>query len=196
MEVLPDIVAPEPVVVFCGLAGAESTKLRDHYYETPGNSFWELLHLSGFSRRRLRPEEDAAVADLGLGLTDLVGHWDPRSVDIDELVAKLGQWRPDWLAFTSKTVAHEAARALGVPPPGLGAVDWYLGPAQVFVLPGVSGANRRKDYDGRPDRLSWWLDLAGLALPSSRSTTTPGAAHLDVPVPDAVIGERRDRPLR
>ena len=41
MEVLPDIVAPDPVVVFCGLAGAESTKLRDHYYETPGNSFWE-----------------------------------------------------------------------------------------------------------------------------------------------------------
>ena len=47
----------------------------------------------------------------------------------------------------------------------LGAADWYLGPAQVFVLPGVSGANRRKDYDGRPDRLSWWQDLAALVQP-------------------------------
>ena len=162
MQVLPDIVAPDPVVVFCGLAGAESTQLRDHYYETPGNSFWELLHLSGLSPRRLRPEEDATVARLRFGLTDLVGHWDPPWVEIDLLVAKLEQWQPDWLAFTSKTVAREAARSMGIKPPGLGAADWYLGPSQVFVLPGVSGANRRKDYDGRPDRLSWWGDLATL----------------------------------
>jgi TDG/mug DNA glycosylase family protein len=33
----------------------------------------------------------------------------------------------------------------------------------VFVLPGVSGANQRKDYDGRPNRLSWWRDLAALS---------------------------------
>jgi TDG/mug DNA glycosylase family protein len=163
VQVLPDIVAPDPAVVFCGLAGAESTKARDHYYETPGNSFWELLHLSGFSPTRLRPEEDGRVVELGLGLTDLVGHWDPRSVDLDDLVAKVERWGPEWVAFTSKTVAHEAARAVGVRRPGLGAADWYLGPAQVFVLPGVSGANRRKDYDGRPDRLSWWRDLAMLA---------------------------------
>jgi TDG/mug DNA glycosylase family protein len=162
VQVLPDIVAPDPVVVFCGLAGAASTQLRDHYYETPGNSFWELLHLSGLSPRRLRPAEDATVARLRLGLTDLVGHWDPRWVEIDQLVAKLEEWQPDWLAFTSKTVAREAARSLGIKAPGLGAADWYLGPSQVFVLPGVSGANRRKDYDGRPDRLSWWGDLATL----------------------------------
>jgi len=78
MEVLPDIVALEPVIVFCGLAGAESTRSRDHYYESPGNSFWESLHMSGLSSRRLRPDEDETVVDLGLGLTDLVGHWDPR----------------------------------------------------------------------------------------------------------------------
>jgi TDG/mug DNA glycosylase family protein len=163
VEVLPDIVGPAPQIVFCGLAGAESSKRRDHFYETPGNSFWESLHLSGLTPRRLRPEEDATLPDFGFGLTDLVGHWDPRSVEIDALVAKLERWQPEWVAFTSKTVAHEAARPLGVRRPGLGPADWYLGPSQVFVLPGVSGANRRKDYDGRPDRLSWWQDLAALA---------------------------------
>ena len=163
MQVLDDIVGPDPVIVFCGLAGAESTKQRDHYYETPGNSFWESLHLSGLSPRWFGPEEDHRVVELGVGLTDLVGHWDPRWVEVDALVAKLERWRPEWLAFTSKAVAHEAARALGVRRPGLGPADWYLGPAQVFVLPGVSGANRRHDYDGRPNRLSWWRDLAALA---------------------------------
>ncbi len=164
MQVLPDIVAPRPRIVFCGLAGAESTRERDHYYETPGNSFWESLHLCGLSPRLLRPEEDHVVAELGLGLTDLVGHWDPRWVEMDALVAKMRRWRPDWLAFTSKGVAQEAARALGVRPPRtLGPADLYLATTQVFVLPGVSGANRRKDYDGRQNRLSWWRDLAALA---------------------------------
>ncbi len=174
MQVLPDIVAPRPRVVFCGLAGAESTRERDHYYETPGNSFWESLHQSGFSPRQLRPEEDHLVAGLGLGLTDLVGHWDPRWVEVDVLVDKLERWQADWLAFTSKTVAAEAARALGVRRPhGLGAADWYLGPAQVFVLPGVSGANRRKDYDGRPTRVGWWRELAALAGPDAPVQTEP-----------------------
>ena len=161
MQVLPDLVPDEPLVVFCGLAEAESTKHRDHYYETPGNSFWESLHLSGLSPRRLQPHEDHLVPDLGLGLTDLVGHWDPRWVEIDDLVDKCERWQPEWLAFTSKAVAHEASRAMGRRGrPGLGVQDWYVGPAQVYVLPGVSGANQRHDYDGRPNRLSWWRDLA------------------------------------
>lgn len=164
MQVLPDIVAVRPRIVFCGRAGAESSRERDHWYETPGNSFWESLHQSGLSPRLLRPDEDHLVAGLGLGLTDLVGHAEPRWVEIDALVAKLERWRPDWLAFTSKGVAQEAARALGERVPrALGAQDLYLAQAQVFVLPGVSGANRRKDYDGRPTRVAWWRELAALA---------------------------------
>ena len=67
MEVLPDIVGQDPVIVFCGLAGAESTRTRDHYYASPGNNFWECAHLSGLTPRRLRPDEDGTVAALGSG---------------------------------------------------------------------------------------------------------------------------------
>ncbi len=162
MEVLPDIVGPEPLVVFCGLAGAESTRTRDHYYASPGNSFWSMLHRSGLTPRQLRPEEDALVPDFDLGLTDLVGWWDPPRVEIDDLVAKVESWQPEWVAFTSKDVAHKAARALGHRRPGLGPAPWPLGRSDVFVLPGTSGANQRRDYDGRPDRLAWWRDLAAL----------------------------------
>lgn len=166
MEVLPDVVAPGLDVLFCGLAGAESTKLRDHRYEGPGNSFWDSLHRSGFTPHRLAPEEDGTVTAYGVGLTDLVGHWDPRWVEVDRLVALCEQVEPEWLAFTSKGAAGEAARALGVRPLAaatrLGPQSWSVGPAQVFVLPGVSGANQRRDYDGRPTRLSWWADLAML----------------------------------
>jgi double-stranded uracil-DNA glycosylase len=162
MEVLPDIVGTEPVIVFCGLAGAESTQVREHYYASRGNNFWAMLHRSGLTPRQLRPDEDTDVVEHGLGLTDLVGHWDPPRVDIDELVDKVEQWEPEWLAFTSKDVAGKAARAMGHRRPGLGPTQWGIGRSEVFVLPGTSGANQRHDYDGRPDRLSWWCDLSAL----------------------------------
>lgn len=162
VTVLPDLVGPEPQVVFCGQAGADSSRPREHYYEAPGNSFWESLHLSGFSPRRLRPEDDHVVVDLGLGLTDLVGHERRSRLEVDELVARVESWAPEWLALTSKSVAHELARALGHRRPGLGVAGWDVAGAPVFVLPGTSGANRRRDYDGRPNRLSWWRDLAQL----------------------------------
>lgn len=166
MEVLPDVVAPGLDVLFCGLAGAESTQLRDHRYESPGSSFWSSLHLAGFTPRLLAPHEEERVLEHGVGLTDLVGHWDPRRVEIDLLVGLCTRVRPEWVAFTSKAAAREAARALGARPLAaatrLGPQSWSVGPAQVFVLPGVSGANQRRDYDGRPTRLAWWADLAML----------------------------------
>jgi TDG/mug DNA glycosylase family protein len=169
MQLLDAIVGAEPVIVFCGMAGAESTKPRDHYYASPGNNFWECLHLSGLTPRQLRPEQDSQVVEHGLGLTDLVGHWDHEShqgwVEIDRLVADVERWQPAFVAFTAKGTAASAARALGHRPPGLGPAPWGIGRSEVFVLPGTSGANRRRDYDGRADRLAWWRDLADVAAP-------------------------------
>jgi TDG/mug DNA glycosylase family protein len=176
VEVLPDIVGAEPIVVFCGLAGAESTRTRDHYYASPGNNFWSMLHLSGLTPERMRPEDDVRVTDHGLGLTDLVGWWDPPRVDVDDLVDKVVTWQPEWLAFTSKDVAAKAARALGHRKPGLGPAAIEVGRSQVFVLPGTSGANQRRDYDGRVHRLSWWLDLAALVGRSPHGAGETGAA--------------------
>ena len=172
MQLLPPIVGDEPVIVFCGMAGAESSKHRDHYYASPGNSFWESMHLSGLTPERLRPHEDHRITEFGMGLTDLVGHWDHETnrgwVEIDLLVADVARWQPTWLAFTGKGTAEYAARALGHRKPALGMADWEVAASQVFVLPGTSGANQRKDYDGRPNRLSWWRELAEIAAPDLR----------------------------
>lgn len=178
VEVLPDVVGPEPVVVFCGMAGAESTKVRDHYYATPGNCFWDHLHRSGVTAERLGPQDEQRLPALGLGLTDLVGHWDHETgrgwVDLDELVEKVERWAPAYVAFTAKGTAAWVARGLGHRRPSLGLADWGMGGAEVFVLPGTSGANQRKDYDGRPNRLAWWRDLAEIAAPELRARRAQG----------------------
>ena len=165
MDVLPDLVGDRARVVFCGMACAETTGRRDHYYAGPGNNFWQMLHLSGLAPEPWGPGDEERLPAIGLGLTDVVRHisTSPPTYDADELAAKVARWRPDWLAFTSKGVAQGTARALGLRKPQLGVAPWELGGAQVFVLPGTSGANQRKDYDGRPDRLSWWRELAFMA---------------------------------
>jgi double-stranded uracil-DNA glycosylase len=161
VEVLPDIAGDAPQVVFCGMAGAENACTRDHYYETPGNELWLCMHESGFTPR-LRPEDDHRLVEHGLAMTDLVRHRDPEWYEVDALAEKVRAWEPEWLAFTSKTVAAVVARHLGHRRPGLGVAGWDLAGAPVYVLPGMSGANRRRDYDGRPTRLEWWVDLAQL----------------------------------
>ena len=169
MELLPDIVGSDPVIVFCGLAGAESSRTRDHYYASPGNNFWECVHLSGLTPRRLRPDEDHTVVDHGLGLTDLVGHWDHEThrgwVEIDRLVAAVEAWEPAFLAFTAK--GTRGVRRPGARPPPARPRTSALGDRTVGGVraPGTSGANQRKDYDGRPHRLAWWADLAAMAAP-------------------------------
>jgi TDG/mug DNA glycosylase family protein len=113
VEVLPDIVGPEPRIVFCGMASALSTKVRDHYYETPGNNFWEMLHESGLTDRRLGPTEELALPSYGLGVTDLV-HTGPKPYNVEGLAGKVRAWQPEWIAFTSKAPSGARAGPLGL----------------------------------------------------------------------------------
>jgi TDG/mug DNA glycosylase family protein len=172
MDVLPDILAPGLEVVFCGTAVGDCSARRGHYYAARGNAFWQLLHDSGFTERRLAAEDDASLPRLGLGLTDLVrnvaraedsrGQKEGLTFDAPSLVAKVERFEPTWVAFTGKVAAQAAARFAGRPRPGLGLQSWTFAGAQVFVLPSPSGANRRREYDGRATRLEWWSELAQL----------------------------------
>ena len=174
-RVLPDVLAPDLDIVFCGLAVGECAALRGHHHAGRGDSFWQLLHAAGLTPRRLEPDEDDSLPTYGLGLTDvprdLLGVDAAPGYDVPGLVTKAERLRPRWVALTGKGTAATVARALGERPPRLGPVTWRIGPADVFVLPSASGANRRRDYDGRPARLDWWADLAR----SARARTAAGA---------------------
>jgi TDG/mug DNA glycosylase family protein len=71
VSVLPDILAPNLRIVFCGTAVGQRSAQRGHYYAGPGNDFWRLLHDTGLTPRLLAPDDDVTLPTYGLGLTDL-----------------------------------------------------------------------------------------------------------------------------
>lgn len=162
--VLPDLLRPGLDVVFVGTAVATASADRGHYYSGRGNRFWQLLHEANFTEKRLRPEDDATLPDLGIGLTDLVkdaAQSHDRGLDFSKsgsVASKVEAVGARWVAFNGLTAARKAARWLHVARPEvLGEQPWRIGESGVFVLPSSSGANANISYD---EKLHWWTELA------------------------------------
>ena len=157
--VLPDLLAPDLDIVFCGTAVGAASARRRAYYAGPGNAFWPTLHLVGLTPHQLRPEEYATLLDFGIGLTDLAkevsGNDDILSRDhfnVDRLGAIIAQYRPRIVAFTGKRAAQEF---LGHHVE-YGQLAETLGKTMLFVLTSPSGAACRY-WSAAP-----WHELARL----------------------------------
>ena len=180
MQVLADVWEPGLALVLAGTAVGPCAAERGHHYAQRGDAFWRLLHASGLTPDVLAPADERRLVDLGIGLVDVVrrsAH--PVSFDVDGFASVVEQASPRWIGFNGRLAADAAARALGEPRPSLGPQRWTFAGASVFVLPSSSGANQRRDHGGRPDRLSWWRELASLAVTPSRppAGTSPRSAR-------------------
>jgi TDG/mug DNA glycosylase family protein len=160
MTVLRDVLAPNLRIVFCGTAVGTASARRGAYYAGPGNAFWPTLFEIGLTPRLLQPEEYPRVVQYGLGLTDLAKTISGSDAvlldehfDRDGLRAKINQYHPRVLAFTSKRAAQEFIGDSV----DYGHLQEGIGATTLFVLPSPSGAARRY-WSMRP-----WHDLARLA---------------------------------
>lgn len=159
MSVLPDVLAPDLAIVFCGSAVGTASARRGAYYAGPGNAFWPTLAEVGLTPRLMVPEEYKSITSYRLGLTDLsksISGSDrvlaEKHFDRDGLRAKVLQYQPRLLAFTSK----RAAEAFIQHPVDYGLMRETIGATALFVLPSPSGAARRY-WDKRP-----WRELVRL----------------------------------
>jgi TDG/mug DNA glycosylase family protein len=129
---LPDVVAPELDVLFCGINPSLLSAARGHHFARPGNRFWPALHLAGLTPRRLAPEQDRELPRYGLGVTNLVDRPTRTAAELtpDELRAGalaladlVVRYRPrvvTVLGITAWRVAFDRPRAgTGVQPPTL-----------------------------------------------------------------------------
>lgn len=70
---LPDILAPDLLVVFVGTSKSTTSARAGHYYANPQNMFWNLLEATGPTGVEwIGPSRDESVLRYLIGLTDLV----------------------------------------------------------------------------------------------------------------------------
>jgi TDG/mug DNA glycosylase family protein len=149
-RVIPDVLpaAGAPLkVLFCGINPGLYSAATGWHFARPGNRFWPALHLSGFTPRLLLPREQAEIAGLGLGITNVAPRATAQAAELTagelragglRLVELIEERRPRYVAICGVTAYRTAfARpraAIGPQPDG-------LGPARLWILPNPSGLN-------------------------------------------------------
>lgn len=142
---LPSYLRPGLDLVLCGCNPGLFSAAVGHYFARPGNAFWPLLAEAGITPRRFRPEEDATLLDLGVGLTDVVARPSLGTGEIGvaewraggtALAERLRRFRPAAVCFVGDT----AFRAFA----GRPRACWGRQPEEwegiaVFVAPSTSG---------------------------------------------------------
>ncbi|WP_418961296.1 G/U mismatch-specific DNA glycosylase [Streptomyces tritici] len=146
-RVVPDVIADGLSVLFCGINPGLMTAATGHHFARPGNRFWPVLHLSGFTPRLLLPEEQRELLAYGLGITNVVARATARADELTAeeyreggriLTAKVRELRPRWLAVVGVT-AYRVAFA--EPKARIGPQERTIGGTRIWVLPNPSGLN-------------------------------------------------------
>jgi len=162
---VPDVLAPDLRVVFVGInPGRVSAAARAHF-ANPRNDFWRLLHAARLTSRLYEPQEQFALLEEGIGVTNAAYRTTPGSGDLrrgdfagsaERLERVARDLKPEWLAFVGK----EAYRGAIGSRPGLGVQERTLGDTKLFVLPSTSPANAAVPWK---ERLRWFHELGGRA---------------------------------
>lgn len=144
---VPDLVAPDLRVLFCGINPGLYSAATRHHFARPGNRFWPALHAAGFTGRLLKPWEEELLLQDGIGITNLVARGTVAAAELnpDELRAgrqrllrKVRRFHPGCVAVVgigAYRVAFDRPRAV----PGL--QPERVGTTAFWVLPNPSGLN-------------------------------------------------------
>lgn len=146
-RLVPDVVADGLRVLFCGINPGLMTAATGHHFARPGNRFWPVLHLSGFTPRRLHPSEQSELPAYGLGITNVVARASARADELSEeeyreggriLEEKVRRLRPRWLAVAGVTAYRVA---FGDKRAKIGPQTRTIGETRIWALPNPSGLN-------------------------------------------------------
>jgi len=160
---VPDVLAPDLRVVFCGINPGRVSAAANAHFANPRNDFWRLVDVAGFTPRLLEPQEQFEALDYGVGVTNAAYRTTPGSGDLrradfagsaERLERIARELRPRWIGFVGK----EAYRGPFNERAELGLQQRTLGDTQLFVLPSTSPANAAVPWW---DRLRWFSELAG-----------------------------------
>lgn len=108
---LPDVIAKNLTVLFCGMNPGLKAASSGHHFEGRGNRFWRALHGAGFTPKQLEPARSDDVLQYGIGLTTVVARPTAAASEVSRAEfqragrafrKKLITWRPRVVAFLGK----------------------------------------------------------------------------------------------
>jgi double-stranded uracil-DNA glycosylase len=144
---IPDVIVPGLAVLFCGINPGLYSAATGHHFARPGNRFWPALHLSGFTPRQLRPDEQDLLPGFGLGVTNVVARATARADELSPRELRDGAVRLATLAAELRpryvAVVGISAYRTGFDRPHatIGEQDEPLVGSRLWVLPNPSGLN-------------------------------------------------------
>jgi TDG/mug DNA glycosylase family protein len=165
MPRLRDVLCERPELLLVGINPGLRSAAQGHHFAGRGNPFWRLLRAAGLTPRLLAPEEDTALAELGIALTNLCPRPTRSAAELSPaemargrrtLIRKCARLRPRVVALVGVTVytAVFGASAGG----GAGPKPQTIAGVPVFVLPNPSGLNA--SYPGFAHKRLWYRRLA------------------------------------
>jgi TDG/mug DNA glycosylase family protein len=152
-KTLPDVIAPDLKVLFCGINPGLYTAAIGHHFGRPGNRFWPTLYASGFTPRVLSPFEEDELIPLGYGITNVVARATAAADELGyeefvaggkKLVVRCRKYRPRVLAVLGVGAYRTA---FDRPKGQVGPQDDQIGETRLWVLPNPSGLNAHYQAD-------------------------------------------------
>lgn len=146
-KVIPDLIAPDLLVLFCGINPGLYSGATGHHFARPGNRFWPALHAGGFTPRLLSPYDEREMLSYRCGITNVVARTTATAAELSDeefraggkvLRQKLRKYRPRVLAVLG-IGAYRAA--FDRPDAALGLQPGTIESTRVWVLPNPSGLN-------------------------------------------------------
>jgi len=147
---LPDVLSIKMKIIFCGAPIGNGQEKGKFYYDSPGDKFWDILHETGLTPVKLKPEDYKFVSLYGLGLTYF-------NIDREALTAKINKYSPHIFCFNGKKAAKSYLGRRNIE---YGFQEDYIGPTSIFVAPSTS-VNAGRYWDE-----TWWFLLAASVGPT------------------------------
>ena len=142
-----DLIDYDLKILFCGINPGLWSGATGFHFARPGNRFWKVLHLAGFTDRILHPSEEYELLESGYGITSFCKRTTARADELTAeeyiaggkaLVKKLEKYKPRNLAVLGITAFRAAFQQ---PKAKLGLQDEKIAGVPVWVLPNPSGLN-------------------------------------------------------
>ena len=150
---LPDVIARNLDVLFCGINPGLYTAAVQQHFGRPGNRFWPTIYRAGFTPRLFHPSEQRELLQHGCGITNVVARATATAAELTPadlvegariLDAKVSRYRPRVLAI----VGIGAYRTgFSRPKAKMGLQEETIGNARIWILPNPSGLNANYQAD-------------------------------------------------